>query len=32
VRKAVQVQVVRGGEWRRHSVIDDPVLLDPPSE
>ncbi len=32
VRKAVQVQVVRGGEWRRHSVIDDPELLDPPSE
>jgi branched-chain amino acid transport system substrate-binding protein len=32
VRKAVQVQVVRGGEWHRHSVIDDPVLLAPPSE
>ena len=32
VRKAVQVQVVRDGKWRRHSVIDDPELLDPPSE
>jgi branched-chain amino acid transport system substrate-binding protein len=32
VRKAVQVQVVRGGEWHRHSVIDDPVLLAPPAE
>lgn len=32
VRKAVQVQVVRGGEWHRHSVIDDPALLAPPSE
>jgi branched-chain amino acid transport system substrate-binding protein len=32
VRKAVQVQVVRGGAWHRHSVIDDPVLLAPPSE
>jgi branched-chain amino acid transport system substrate-binding protein len=31
VRKAVQVQVVRGGEWHRHSVIDDPALLAPPS-
>jgi len=32
VRKAVQVQVVRGGEWHRHSVIDDPALLAPPAE
>ncbi|MDH3597636.1 MAG: ABC transporter substrate-binding protein [Rhodospirillales bacterium] len=32
VRKAVQVQIVRGGEWHRHSVIDDPALLAPPSE
>ncbi len=32
VRKAVQVQVVRDGKWRRHSVIDDPDLLAPPTE
>jgi branched-chain amino acid transport system substrate-binding protein len=30
--KAVQVQVVRDGNWHRHSVIDDPELLAPPSE
>ncbi len=32
VMKAVQVQVVRDGKWRRHSVIDDPALLAPPSK
>ena len=32
VRKAVQVQVVRDGKWRRHSVIDDSDLLAPPTE
>ena len=32
VRKAVQVQVVKDGAWRRHSVIDDAKLLAPPSE
>jgi len=30
--KAVQVQVVKNGNWHRHSVIDDPKLLAPPSE
>lgn len=32
VMKAVQVQVVRDGNWHHHSVIDDPELLTPPSE
>jgi branched-chain amino acid transport system substrate-binding protein len=32
VMKAVQVQVVRDGNWHHHSVIDDPELLAPPSE
>ncbi len=32
VLKAVQNQVVRGGNWHRHSVIDDPALLAPPAE
>ncbi len=32
VTKAVQNQVVKGGKWRHHSVIDDPALLAPPSE
>ena len=30
VRKAVQVQVVRDGKWRHHSVITDAELLAPP--
>lgn len=30
VEKDVQVQVVEGGEFHRHSVIDDPELLAPP--
>jgi branched-chain amino acid transport system substrate-binding protein len=30
VLKAVQNQVVKDGNWHRHSVIDDPVLLAPP--
>jgi branched-chain amino acid transport system substrate-binding protein len=30
VRKSVQNQIVRNGEWRFHSMIDDPVLLAPP--
>lgn len=32
VRKAVQVQIVKGGAWRHHSVIDDPELLAPPTK
>ncbi len=32
VRKDVQVQVVRDGNWHHHSVISDPVLLAPPEE
>ncbi len=32
VRKDVQVQTVKGGQWRRHSVISDPVLLAPPEQ
>ncbi|MGD2125578.1 MAG: ABC transporter substrate-binding protein [Desulfobacteraceae bacterium] len=30
--KAVQVQVVKSGNWHRHSIIDDPELLAPPSQ
>jgi branched-chain amino acid transport system substrate-binding protein len=32
VMKAVQNQVVRDGNWHRHSVIDDPALLAPPEK
>jgi len=32
VMKAVQNQVVRDGNWHRHSVIEDPKLLSPPSK
>jgi branched-chain amino acid transport system substrate-binding protein len=32
VQKSVQVQVVKGGQWHRHSIIDDPKLLAPPTE
>ena len=32
VMKAVQNQVVKDGNWRHHSVIDDPVLLAPPNK
>ena len=32
VRKDVQVQMVKGGAWHRHSVISDPDLLAPPSK
>ncbi|MCK4867767.1 MAG: ABC transporter substrate-binding protein [Alphaproteobacteria bacterium] len=32
VRKDVQVQVVKGGAWHRHSIISDPDLLAPPSK
>ena len=32
VQKDVQVQIVKGGNWHRHSVISDPVLLAPPSK
>jgi len=32
VMKAVQNQVVKNGNWHRHSVIDDPKLLAPPKE
>jgi branched-chain amino acid transport system substrate-binding protein len=30
VMKAIQNQVVKNGNWHRHSVIDDPALLAPP--
>lgn len=30
VRKDVQVQVVKDGNWRQYSIISDPVLLAPP--
>ena len=32
VVKAVQNQVVKDGNWHRHSVIDDPKLLAPPNK
>jgi len=32
VQKSVQVQIVKNGEWRYHSVIDDAELLAPPTE
>jgi branched-chain amino acid transport system substrate-binding protein len=32
VVKAVQNQVVKDGNWHRHSVIDDPALLAPPDK
>jgi branched-chain amino acid transport system substrate-binding protein len=32
VKKDVQIQVVRDGNWHHHSVISDPVLLAPPTE
>jgi branched-chain amino acid transport system substrate-binding protein len=32
VRKDVQVQVVKGGNWHHHSVISDAKLLAPPSK
>lgn len=32
VRKDVQVQIVRDGNWHHHSVISDPDLLAPPSK
>jgi branched-chain amino acid transport system substrate-binding protein len=32
VQKSVQNQVVKDGNWHRHSVIDDPALLAPPAE
>lgn len=32
VRKVVQIQIVRNGSWRHHSVIDDQNLLKPPSK
>jgi len=32
VRKDVQVQVVKDGKWRQHSIISDPVLLAPPNQ
>lgn len=30
VKKDAQVQIVRDGQWRHHSVISDPALLAPP--
>jgi len=32
VKKDAQVQIVRDGEWRHHSVISDSVLLAPPDQ
>ncbi|BBO76944.1 ABC transporter substrate-binding protein [Desulfosarcina widdelii] len=32
VMKAVQVQVVKDGNWHHYDVIDDPALLAPPAE
>ncbi|MEE9334151.1 MAG: ABC transporter substrate-binding protein [Granulosicoccaceae bacterium] len=32
VQKSVQVQIVKEGQWRHHSTIDDEALLKPPSE
>ncbi|MBL6781987.1 MAG: ABC transporter substrate-binding protein [Alphaproteobacteria bacterium] len=32
VKKDVQIQIVRDGNWHHHSVISDPDLLAPPSE
>ncbi len=32
VRKAVQNQIVKGGRWHHHSVIDDAKLLAPPEK
>ncbi|MFQ5624954.1 MAG: ABC transporter substrate-binding protein [Paracoccaceae bacterium] len=32
VQKAVQVQVVKDGNWHHYAVIDDPELLAPPAE
>ncbi len=32
IYKPIQVQVVKDGRFRRHAVIDDPVLLAPPAE
>jgi branched-chain amino acid transport system substrate-binding protein len=31
VRKPMQMQIVKSGAWRRHSVLDDATLLAPPS-
>ncbi len=32
VKKDVQVQIVKNGNWHRHSIISDPVLLAPPEK
>ena len=32
VRKDVQVQIVKDGNWRHYAVISDPALLAPPEE
>lgn len=32
VYKAAQIQVVKGGDFKRYAVIDDPVLLAPPAQ
>jgi branched-chain amino acid transport system substrate-binding protein len=32
VMKSVQNQIVKNGNWHRHSVIDDPALLAPPDK
>jgi len=32
VMKAVQVQVVKDGNWHHYAVIDDPALLAPPDK
>ena len=31
VYKPVQIQIIKDGEFRRYAVIDDPVLLAPPT-
>ena len=30
--KGVQIQVVKNGNWRHHSIIKDPKLLAPPNK
>ena len=32
VKKDVQIQVVKDGNWRHHSIISDPKLLAPPNK
>ena len=32
IKKDVQIQVVKNGNWRHHSIIKDPKLLAPPNK